>query len=59
MHKAPGKSRHKGITLLEIEAMFGTEEKGLEWIESLRWPDAPHCPHCGNFNAHAGTKHRS
>ncbi len=57
--KAPGRSHRKGLTLLEIADMFGTEEKARKWIEELRWPDGPHCPHCGSFNVHAGISHRS
>ena len=59
MHKAPGKSHREGLTLLEIANMFGTEEKALDWIESVRWPDGPHCPHCGSFNVQCGIKNKS
>ncbi len=59
MHKAPGKSHRKGITLLEIANMFGTEKKALKWIESVRWPDGPHCPHCGSYNVQCGIKNKS
>ena len=59
MNKAPGKSFRKGLTLLEIADMFGTEEKARKWIEELRWPDGPHCPHCGSFNVQCDIRHRS
>ena len=59
MHKALGKSHREGLTLLEVAAMFGTEEKARQWIEELRWPDGPHCPHCGSFNVQCNIKHRS
>ena len=59
MQKAPGKSHRKGISLPEIAAMFGTEEKARAWIEELRWPQGPHCPHCGSFNVQCNIKHRS
>ena len=56
---APGKHHRKGITLLEIAAMFGTETKARKWIEQLRWPNGPHCPHCGSFNVQSNVKHKS
>ena len=59
MQKAPGKSHRKGLTLLQVAEMFGTEEKARQWIEELRWPDGPHCPHCGSFNVHSNIKHKS
>ena len=59
MQKAPGKSHRKGITLLEIADIFSTNEKARKWIEELRWPDGPHCPHCGSFNVQCNIKHRS
>ena len=58
MNKAPGKSFRKGLTLLEIADMFGTEEKALKWIAELRWPDGPHCLHCGSFNVQCDIRHR-
>ena len=27
---------------------FADEEKAIEFVESLVWPDGPHCPHCGS-----------
>ena len=59
MQKAPGKSHRKGLTLLQVAEMFGTEEKARQWIEELRWPDGPHCPHCGSFNVNSNIKHKS
>ena len=32
------------MTLLEIARM--TEEQAREYLEGLRWPDGPVCPHC-------------
>jgi len=58
-HKAPGKAHRNGLTLLQIADKFGTEEKARAWIEELRWPDGPHCPHCGSFNVQSNIKHRS
>ncbi len=57
--KTPGKPYRKGLTLLEIANMFGNETKVREWIEHKRWPDGPHCPHCGSVNIKIGVPHKS
>jgi len=57
--KAPGKSHRKGLTLIQIAEMFGTESAARDWIERLRWPDGPFCPHCGSFNVQCGISHKS
>lgn len=59
MHRALGKSHRKSVTILEVADMFDTEEKARQWIEELRWPDGPHCPHCGSFNVQCNIKHKS
>ncbi|WP_419737678.1 IS1595 family transposase [Ruegeria sp.] len=59
MTKAPGKSNRKGLTFLQVAAMFGNEEKSRKWIEELHWPDGPFCPHCGSFNVQSGIRHPS
>ncbi len=28
--------------------IFTDETKAREWLESVRWPDGPYCPHCGS-----------
>lgn len=33
------------------EASKLTEEQAREYLESLRWPDGPACPHCGDTKA--------
>ena len=58
-NKAPGKAHRKGISLIEITAMFPTDEAAEKWIEAQRWPDGPVCPHCGSLNVQADIKHRS
>lgn len=57
--KAPGKSRRKGLTLLQIADMFGDEADAMTWISERRWPNGPHCPSCGSFNVQSGIKHRT
>lgn len=27
--------------------IFQDETKAREWLEATRWPEGPHCPHCG------------
>ncbi|MCZ6819062.1 MAG: IS1595 family transposase [Calditrichaeota bacterium] len=59
MHKAPGKSDRKGISLVELMDMFPNDETAKEWFESKIWPEGPHCPHCGSLNVQTGTAHKS
>ncbi len=37
--------------LLELEAMFSTEEDCRDYLVQLRWPDGFHCPSCGEFTS--------
>ncbi len=36
------------LTLEQIIQHFSTDEAAREYLESVRWPDGPTCPHCGN-----------
>lgn len=36
------------LTLPQIMARFSTEEKAIEYFETIRWADGVVCPHCGN-----------
>lgn len=36
------------LTLLSIAQRYSTEESAREYFESVRWPNGPICPHCGN-----------
>ena len=43
--------------------IFHDENKAREHLESIRWPNGPYCPHCGNADPNrvvklAGTSHR-
>ena len=29
---------------------FQDAEKAREWLEMQRWPDGPHCSHCGSYS---------
>ncbi len=55
--KAPGKSRRKGLTLLQIADMFRDEETARTWIADQRWPEGPRCPHCDTDNVQCNIKH--
>ena len=35
--------------LLDMIQTFSTEEKCIEHLASIRWPDGVVCPHCGGF----------
>jgi transposase-like protein len=38
----------QNLTLDQIMAHFGTDEAARDYLESVRWPTGPVCPHCGN-----------
>ncbi len=35
------------LSILEIAERFPNSLKAAEYLESIRWPDGPVCPHCG------------
>ena len=57
--KAPGKAHRNGLTFIEVADMFRDEETAREWIADQRWPDGPHCPHCGSHNVQCGISHKT
>jgi len=58
MHKAPGKSFRKGISLPELMDMFPDEETARQWFETIMWPDGPVCPHCGSVQVSERKNHK-
>jgi transposase-like protein len=38
------------INLINLAQHFSDEDKAREYVEKLRWPDGPVCPHCGVVN---------
>lgn len=48
-HKKAAKSVE--LTLLSIGRLYSTEEAARNYFESVRWPDGPTCPHCGNCDS--------
>jgi transposase-like protein len=48
-----GKNRVMSVTpanldLTQIMAHFATDEAAREYLEAVRWPNGPVCPHCSN-----------
>ena len=39
--------------LIKLAEFFADEGKAIEFIEALRWPDGPVCPHCKSTKAYA------
>ena len=56
---APGKHYRKGISLIEIARMFPDDATAERWFTEGRWPNGPHCPHCGSVNVQSGAKHKT
>ena len=38
------------LNLVSLAQHFSDEDKAREFLEKLRWPDGPVCPHCGLLN---------
>ena len=57
--KAPGKYYRKGITLFELQELFPNDRVAEQWFANQRWPEGPHCPHCGSLNVQSGTAHKT
>ncbi len=41
-----------GLNLYELIQKYGSEDAAREFVEALRWPDGPVCPHCGSMEAY-------
>ena len=48
MKKAPGKAYREGVSILELMAMFPTEEHAAKWFEEARWGGQRTCAKCGS-----------
>lgn len=35
------------MNLAQLSAIVADEAKAFAYVEALRWPDGPYCPHCG------------
>lgn len=40
-----------GLTLMQIMERFQTVDAARAYLEAIRWPNGPVCPHCGNADA--------
>ena len=49
-HKAPGRHKREGITLMQLMAMFPDEETATAWFESIVWPGERCCGKCGSVS---------
>jgi hypothetical protein len=43
-------NQNDGLKLTTITDRIGDEESARKLYESIRWPDGPVCPHCGEIN---------
>ncbi len=46
-----GKNPDGELTLITVMQRFSTEEAARDYFETMRWPNGPVCPHCGNADA--------
>ena len=49
----PGRSHRRGLTLLELAAMFPDDATAEAWFIATIWPTGPICPECGSTNVAA------
>lgn len=41
-----------GLNLIQLTKQFSDDEKARAYMERLRWPNGPICPHCGSIFAY-------
>ncbi len=58
-YKGPGNWFRKGISLVEVVAMFPDDQTAELWFADIRWPCGPVCPHCQSSNVLSGCSHPS
>ena len=49
------------MTAIHNQPQFQDADKAREYLEALRWPNGPVCPHCGVIGGHyklEGKSHR-
>ena len=49
-HSAPGMHFRKGLSLMEVMALFPDEEAAVHWFEAVYWPRERICGKCGSPN---------
>ena len=47
-YKAPGRAHRDGVSLIELMALFPTEESAAQWFESVVWAGGRSCGKCGS-----------
>ena len=47
-YKAPGRAHREGVSLIQLMALFPTEESAAEWFESVVWAAGRGCGKCGS-----------
>ena len=57
--KAPGKYWRKGMSLIDITAMFPNDKAAEEWFAHRRWCGEPDCPDCGSMNVQSNCRHNT
>lgn len=58
-HNAPGKHFRDGLSLVQLTRMFPTDEAAAAWVEKIRWPEGPICPHCGSHRIAHPVTHKT
>ena len=56
---APGKHYRESISVFKLSTMFPDDASAEAWFVEQRWPEGPHCPHCGSENVQSGTAHKT
>lgn len=54
----PGRAERKGISLLQLLALFPDEDTATKWFENIRWREGRFCPHCGSVDTRAVPRKR-
>ena len=55
----PGKNYREGLSLVELTELFPDDETAEAWFAQKRWPNGPHCPHCGSTSVQSGAAHKT
>src|SRR6266853_6565827 len=48
MNKTKSVLNSEELNLVKLASEYSDNDKARELLESLRWPNGPVCPHCGN-----------
>lgn len=55
MANAPGRPHRDVLSLTKLFKWFPDDATARNWIESIVWPDGPHCLHCRSLNVSAAS----